>query len=441
MSHFDPFDQEGEEKEVRLFGPDDVFGEEGDGSEQGLLGAFDSDEEEIREFVLSSMDAFEQESTGANEEEDEQGRLDAFGQEDEEPMKEEEDKQGRLDAFGQEEDEQDLLDASEQMVKQTTTTEDEEKDSTTPEEEKKTTKTRNSKRRPRQPSPVPICFGEQERMLESDVARVLNDPVIQGLDEDAFRKAVLTRIGRIAKSSSWKPVTLPLADRVLTTCKAAIVKQSSNIVTFSSFAYDQSMMFEAGAYSVPEDDDDDIFGPAPGIQRLITRREVPCVQDSKCLANLVIREIPGQSFTMMAYWAPGEEKPSDEVLAQRKCILCHRYDMQILTLVVPSSFSDSLSKDLADAHLQRVFNVSGPGEYRPDCLLPVITNGALIQSLATMDFSRLVVKTKNNRRYVCQELMQMSNAPENTLNGYPGTFPIAYSVTKNQQGGAKASHK
>ncbi len=293
----------------------------------------------------------------------------------------------------------------------------------------------------RQPDPESICFGEQERMTESDVAQVLNDPVLQGLDEDVFRKAVLSRISRIAKSSSWKSVTLPLASRVPTTRRAAIVEKSPNNVTLSSFAYDQSMMFEAGTYSVPDEDCDVFDSTETFEQKTHTRREIPCVQGSKCYANVVTRETPGQSFTMMAYWAPDEKKPPDEVLARRKCILCHRYDMLILSLVVPSSFSDSLSKELADAHLQRIFNVVGPGEYRQDCVLPVVTNGALIQPLAMVDFSRLLVRTNGNRRFVCQERMKMTTALENTLDSYPGAFPIAYSVTKNQQGGAEENRK
>jgi hypothetical protein len=168
------------------------------------------------------------------------------------------------------------------------------------------------KRRPRQPKPGPVCFDEKE--CESDVARVLDDPVLQGLEEDVFRKAVLTRIGKIAQTSQWKPVALPLADRVPTTRKAGIAEQSPNNVTFSSFAYDQSMMFEAGRY-VTNEDDDNVFAESTNEPRQVTRYEVPCVQGDKCRAGLVTKEIPGKQFTMMAFWAHDEKKPSDAVLA------------------------------------------------------------------------------------------------------------------------------
>lgn len=114
--------------------------------------------------------------------------------------------------------------------------------------------------------------------------------------------------------------------------------------------------------------------------------------------------------------------------------------MQVLSIVVPNSFGDSLNEGFLTSHPQRIFNVPSPGEYTLNSLVPVVPNGILIAPIAMLDFSRLVVKTGGEgRRYVCQKLMQASKDAEVTLGGYPGSYPVIHSVTKNPPGGAEAS--
>lgn len=114
--------------------------------------------------------------------------------------------------------------------------------------------------------------------------------------------------------------------------------------------------------------------------------------------------------------------------------------MQALSIIVPNSFGDSLNESLLTSHPQRIFNVPGPGEYTLNSLVPVVPNGILVAPIAMLNFSRLVVKTgTEGRRYVCQRLMRASTDTEVTLAGYPGSFPVIHSVTKNPQGGAEAS--
>ena len=163
------------------------------------------------------------------------------------------------------------------------------------------------------------------RLDESDVRRVLRDPVISAGDETNFRRAIADKISQLAKSLNWRNQRLPLVDRVPTTQDAKSVTESPVDVVFSSFEYDQSMMHESGHYSV-EDDPDCFDVPADRRPRIkVTRFAVPCVNGSKCASAQVTHEVPGKPFVMMAYWAPDEKEPPSEVLKTRQCLLCHRF--------------------------------------------------------------------------------------------------------------------